>query len=55
MPHEGGVMIMELKRAWHFYCINGKGGTMIALEPIGAEEALIECRLSLGPKVMRVY
>ncbi len=44
-----------IKRAWHFYCINGKGGTMIALEPIGAEEALIECRLSLGVKVMRVY
>jgi hypothetical protein len=43
------------KRAWHFYCVNGKGGVMIMHEPVGAEEALRECRLSLGPKVMRVY
>ena len=44
-----------LKRAWHFYCVNGKGGVMIMAEPVGAEEALSECRLSLGVKVIKVY
>jgi len=44
-----------IKRAWHFYCVNGKGGVIIMPEPVSAEEALIECRLSLGVKVMKVY
>jgi len=43
------------KRYWHFYCVNGKMGVMILPEPVGAEEALRECRLSLGLKVMKVY
>ena len=47
--------MVEIKRAWHFYCVNGKGGTMIAIDPIDSIEALKECRLSLGAKVMRVY
>jgi len=35
--------------------VNGKGGAMILPEPVSAEEALIECSLSLGVKVMKVY
>lgn len=45
----------DLKRYWHFYCVNGQQGSMILLDPVCAEEALKECRLSLGAKVMRVY
>lgn len=45
----------DLRRAWPFYCVNGKGGVMIMPEPVSQEEALKECRLSLWPKVMRVY
>jgi len=44
-----------LKQYWGFYCVNGKSGSMILPYPVSAEEALKECRLSLGPKVMRVY
>ena len=44
-----------MKRAWHFYCVNGKGGAMILPHEVDAETALYECRLSLGVKVMRVY
>jgi hypothetical protein len=47
--------MIEIKRAWHFYCVNGKGGTMIAIDLIDAIQALKECRKSLGAKVMRVY
>lgn len=46
---------MELKTAWQFYCVNGACGTMVMPYACGAEEALIECRLSLGVKVMKVY
>jgi len=43
------------KRAWLFRCKNGKGGTMILLEPVGHNEALAECRLSLGDNVIDVF
>ena len=44
-----------MKTAWQFYCVNGACGTMVMPYPCNAEEALKECRLSLGVKVMRVY
>lgn len=44
-----------MKRSWHFRCINGKGGTVIFDCEVDADTALHECRLSLGPKVTRVY
>lgn len=46
----------ELKRCWRFVCINGQAGNMIDLsgESLSKEQALIECRASLGPKVVRV-
>jgi hypothetical protein len=43
------------KTAWHFRCINGDGGTLVLPYAATAEEALIECRLSLGAKVQKVY
>lgn len=43
------------KTAWHFRCINGDGGTMTLPYAATAEEALIEARLSLGAKVIKVY
>lgn len=44
-----------MKTAWHFKVLSGKGGTFINPYPIGAEEALMECRLSLGDQVTMVY
>lgn len=43
------------KTACHFRCINGQGGTIVLPYATTAEEALIECRLSLGAKVIKVY
>lgn len=43
------------KTAWHFRCINGQGGTIVLPYAATAEEALIECRLSMGAKVQKVY
>jgi len=37
-----------IKTAWHFRVKSGKGGTFINPFAIDAEEALRECRLSLG-------
>lgn len=51
----GVGVVNEIKTAWHFYCVNGKQGTMVMPYACDAEEALKECRLSLGVKVMRVY
>ncbi len=48
-------MTTEVKVAWHFYCVNGKSGTMVMPYACDAVEALKECRLSLGAKVVRVY
>jgi len=48
-------MNTEIKVAWHFYCVNGKSGTMVMPCACDAVEALKECRLSLGVKVVRVY
>lgn len=48
-------MIKKIKVAWHFYCVNGKSGTMVMSYACDAVEALKECRLSLGVKVVRVY
>lgn len=43
------------KVSWHFRCINGQGGTIVLPYAATAEEALIEVRLSLGAKVIKVY
>jgi hypothetical protein len=43
------------KTCWHFRCINGKGGSMILPYSATAEQALHEARLTIGPKVVRVY
>lgn len=43
------------KFAYQFKCIDGKGGTVRFPETVDAATALIECRLSLGPKVISVY
>ena len=43
------------KRAWQFITLMGQGGTVIFPDPVDAEEALRECRLSLGPKLQKVY
>ena len=42
------------KTAWHFKVKSGKGGTFINPVPLTAEQALIECRLSLGEQVISV-
>jgi hypothetical protein len=39
----------------HFRVKSGKGGTFINPFAIDAEEALRECRLSLGNQVIMVY
>jgi hypothetical protein len=39
----------------HFRVKSGKGGTFINPFAIDAEEALRECRLSLGSQVIEVY
>lgn len=44
-----------IKRSWSFRCINGKGGAVIFDRDVDAETALYECRLSIGPKVVKVY
>jgi len=44
-----------IKRAWMFITLMGQVGTMIVEDPIDAETALIEARLSLGPKVQKVF
>jgi hypothetical protein len=44
-----------IKTAWHFKVLSGKGGTFINPFAIDAEEALRECRLSLGNQVIMVY
>jgi len=46
---------VDKKRAWHFYCVNGQIGVVIMPDEVDANTALIECRLSLGAKVMKVY
>lgn len=43
------------KRAWHFKTKSGKGGSMILDYLATADEALIECRLSLGDQVTEVF
>lgn len=43
------------KTAWHFRCVNGQGGAMVLPYKATAEQALMEARSNLGPKVMRVY
>lgn len=44
------------KRAWQFVTVGDLyRGTMIVEDPIDAETALIEVRLSLGAKVQRVF
>jgi hypothetical protein len=43
------------KVSWHFRVKSGKGGTFINPFAIDAEEALRECRLSLGVQVVLVY
>ncbi len=56
LSYAGNVnMNTEIKVAWHFYCVNGKSGTMVMPCACDAVEALKECRLSLGVKVVRVY
>jgi hypothetical protein len=56
LPYSRKVnMTTEIKVAWHFYCVNGKSGTMVMPYACDAAEALKECRLSLGVKVVRVY
>jgi len=46
---------IQLKTAWQFYCVNGAAGTMVMPHEIDAKTALIECRLNLGAKVVRVF
>jgi hypothetical protein len=44
------------KRSWHFKTVGDiYGGSVIFDREVDAEEALRECRLSLGCKVNRVY
>jgi hypothetical protein len=44
------------KRTWQFVTVGDMfRGTMIVEDPIDAETALIEARLSLGAKVQRVF
>ena len=42
------------KRAWHFKVKSGKGESIILDYLATAEQALIECRLSLGDQVIKV-
>lgn len=44
-----------MRRAWNFVTLLDQRGTVIFPDPVSAEEALRECRLSLGQKVMKVY